>query len=253
MSEQEFESPLKGRNWHELSLIERVQASMASGKDAERLQRQAQKATQDLTKSAEPDDKRQPSEIRLGELTFNLEYLMNHLGLKDKKPNVKEDVTNNYNAQLLAGSPTSRRTHNQTREGSKFKQASDSGEAGSLDYAIRGLLRKDESKSLRRATNLGKKKPGAQGAYAKEALRHVAKMRALRKEASTPAKVESVSLNADSAVVGHLLAGFLKSAGDVLPDFEKHPELLVNFLQGFTKAAGITDLNQVITEFLATV
>ena len=223
----EFDSPLKGMKWDQLNIAQRVQALMSQGKDAKGFQNMAQKATSDLTKAAEGGiqldrtseggvDRRKPKEIDLMGRTYNMNYLLNALNLKDDdRKSQEEDPMSSYDSELLIGKSDNTKIHNHTREGRKFKHAMEvesknSGEAGSLDYAMRNV---DGMKRHMRAANIGKTLPG--------------------KKHKKPYEMDK-----QAALVAHFLAGFMKSGAE-LPDFEKHPAMLLPFLSGFAKDAGL--------------
>jgi len=222
----EFESSLKGMAWDDMSLVQRVQAKLSQGKDAERFQQMAAKASKkDMTKAATPQtnldegglEKRVPEELMLDGLTFNTNYIMNHLGLKeDKRKKKEDDPMSVYDSSLLAGPSIKDKVHNHVRK--KAEEApveeKNTGEARSLDYAARNI---DGMKRHMRAMNIGKRLPGKQ----------------TKKEAFEEVK--------DEIKVAYFLAGLMKTAGDTVPDFEKNPELFVSFLTGLTKDAGIMD------------
>ena len=228
--EPEFDSPLKGMKWDQMNIAQRVQALMSTGKDAKGFQNMAQKATQDLTKAADEGsmeldrtsesgmDRRKPQEIDLMGRTYNIGYLMDALNLKkDKSKNQEEDLMSAYDSELLVGNADNTKIHNHTRPSRKFKHAmevesNNSGEAPSLDYALRNV---DGMKRHMRAANIGKTLPG--------------------KKHKKPYETDKTA-----ALVGYFLAGLIKS-GAAIPDFEKSPELLLPFLDGFHKAAGLFD------------
>lgn len=218
----EFASPLKGMKWTDMSLSQRVQAMMSQGKDAQKFQTMAQKATSNLAKAANAsevtqpntEEVRKPKEIELVGRTYNIDYLMNALGIKKDDRKAEEDgPMSAYDSELRSGFSNNKAVHNHTREGKKFKHASEetpketsnSGVAGSLDYAMRNV---DGMKRHMRAANIGKRLPGKR-------------------------------MDKEAAFVGYFLAGLMKSAGDSIPDFEKQPELLIPFLEGFAKSAGL--------------
>lgn len=211
-----------------MDLVQKVQAKLSQGKDAERFQRmEARAAKKDMTKQADPGtnlggvdqlEKRQPEELVLNGIHYKTNYIMNHLGLKeDKRKKKEDDPMSAYDSSLLAGPTIKDKVHNHVR--SKTKSASDetengnSGEAGSLDYAARNIR---SMKQHMKHMNIGKKLPGR-----------------LKKDAFEEVK--------DEIKVAYFLAGLMKTAGDRLPDFEKNPELFVSFLAGLTKDAGMRD------------
>ena len=211
--------------WDDMSLVQRVQAKLSQGKDAERFQKMEMQAGQkDMTKSADPStnlgsddafEKRVPEELHLGPLTFNTKYIMNHLGLKkDERKEKEDDPMSVYDSSLLAGPSIKDKVHNHVRSktgSSDDDKAENSGEAGSLDYAARNI---PSMKQHMKAMNIGKKIPGK-----------------CKKEAFEEVK--------DEIKVAYFLAGLLKTAGEHLPDFEQNPDLLVSFLTGLTKSAGL--------------
>lgn len=227
----QFDSPLKGMKWDEMSMVQKIQAKLSQGKDAERFQKmEAQAATKDMTKQAEPStnmggigqlEKREPEEIVLNGLHYSTSYIMNHLGLKkDERKQKEDDPMSVYDSSLLAGPSIKEKVHNHSKAKTKsasVEETSNSGEAKSLDFAARNI---DGMKQHMQAMNIGKRLPGK----------------------SHDSKKEAFSDTKDEIKVAYFLAGLLKTAGDNLPDFEKNPDLLVSFLTGLTKDAGIRDM-----------
>lgn len=235
MEEQpEFESPLKGLKWEEMTMPQRLQALLSQGKDAERFQQMAAKATQkDLHKAADDNmgglEKRKPEEIQICGLTYNTNYLLNALKMKkDKRKEKEDDPMSVYDSSLMAGPSIKTKVHNQAK--GKLKQAAEendtpveennSGEAASLDFAVRNI---DGMKRHMNATNIGKRLPGK--------------------------KKKAFEEDKDEIKAAYFLAGLIKSAGDILPDFEESPESFVGFLAGFTKSASFE--KEAIFQYLA--